>query len=196
MRQILLMLLAIALTAPAMAQTTALTVPRNLSQLTDRSADIVRGTVISARVEKHPELTGLNTVVVQMRIMETLKGQSRGTFTFRQYIWDIRAIAGAAGYRKGQDLLLMMIAPNEHGLSSPAGLEQGRFLIQRDRSGRELVVNGYGNARLFDGISQQLAQKRITLSPRSVNLVAQPRPGPIELADLTGLIRELVRGSE
>ena len=190
------MLVAIALSAPAAAQSGALTVPRNLFQLTARSADIVRGTVISAHVEKHPDFGGLNTVVVQLRLKETLKGQARGTFTFRQYIWDIRDIAGAAGYRKGQDLLLMMIAPNQHGLSSPAGLEQGRFQIQRDRTGQEFAVNGHGNSRLFDGMNLQLANKGITLSPRSTGLIERYLNGPVALADLTGLIRELARGGE
>lgn len=190
------MLIAMAMIAPALAQRGALTVSRNLDQLTDRSADIVRGTVISARVEKHPDLSGLSTVVVQMRVKETLKGQARGTFTFRQYIWDIRDIAGAAGYRKGQDLLLMMIAPNQYGLSSPAGLEQGRFHIQRDSTGREFAVNGHGNFRLFDGISTQLAKEGITLSPRSSGLVQQHQKGPVELAELMGLIRELTNASE
>ena len=42
--------------ASASAQRGAMTVPRNLDQLTDRASDIVRGTVVEARVEKHPEL--------------------------------------------------------------------------------------------------------------------------------------------
>jgi hypothetical protein len=185
------MLFALALAAPCLAQQGALTVPRNLDQLTAGSADIVRGNVLSARVEKHPVLSGLNTVVVQMRVKETIKGQARDTFTFRQYIWDIRDISGAAGYRKGQDLLLMMIAPNEYGLSSPAGLEQGRFRIQRDSEGRELAVNGHGNFGLFDGIHAQLANKGVTLSPGMSSLVEQQPQGPLGLAELTGLIREL-----
>ena len=67
------MLVAMVLAVPAAAQSGALTVPRNLAQLTERSADIVRGTVISARVEKHPELTGLDTVVVKMRVQGGLQ---------------------------------------------------------------------------------------------------------------------------
>ena len=44
-------------TAPAFAQRGAITLPRNLDELTDRAQDIVRGTVTDARVEKHPELS-------------------------------------------------------------------------------------------------------------------------------------------
>ncbi|HEX9706498.1 MAG TPA: hypothetical protein VGA24_02570, partial [Steroidobacteraceae bacterium] len=56
-----LIFLACIVAAPVWAQRGALTVPRNLDQLTDRAADIVRGTVVSARVEKHPEFTNLDT---------------------------------------------------------------------------------------------------------------------------------------
>ncbi len=188
--------LALLASVPATAQRGALTVSRNLSQLTDRAQTIVRGNVISAVVEKHPEFQNLHTVVVTLRVKETLKGETGETFTFRQYIWDIRDRYDAAGYQKGQDLLLLMIAPSEAGLSSPAGLHQGRFRIVRDKAGKELAVNGQGNIRLFEGMSQQLATKGITLSPKSSSLVQKHRQGPIAASELTALIRELMKGSE
>ena len=196
MKRLLMLAAMIACTAPAWAQSSALTIPRNLDQLTARSADIVRGTVISAHVEKHPEFSGLNTVVVQLQVKETLKGQASGIFTFRQYIWGIRGSKDAAGYQKGQDLLLMMIEPSRYGLSSPAGLEQGRFVISRDKNGREVAVNGRGNMKLFDGVSAQVAAKGIALSPRTSSLVQKHVGGPIELRDLTTLIRELAQAGQ
>ena len=185
-----LALAACLLTAPAFAQRGALTVPRNLDQLTDRASDIVRGTVVEARVEKHPELTSLDTVVVTLRLKETLKGTARHTFTFRQYVWDARDVYDAAGYRKGQDLLLLMIAPSQHGLSSPAGMGQGRFRIVRDRSGREMAVNGAGNARLFDGLGNMDRQGTV-LTARQASLVAKHRGGPIAAGELSAMIRAL-----
>src|SRR5262245_50936663 len=50
LRRALLAVAACLLTAPALAQRGAMTVPRNLDQLTDRASDIVRGTVVEARV--------------------------------------------------------------------------------------------------------------------------------------------------
>jgi len=196
MKRILLLLMMVACTAPALAQRGALTILGNLDQLTHRSAVIVRGTVISARVEKHPELTALDTVVVTLQVKETLKGQTGSTYTFRQYVWDIRDRKNAAGYLKGQDLLLMMIEPSRYGLSSPAGLEQGRFVISHDENGREMAVNGRGNMKLFDGIGAQLAVKGIPLSARTSSLVQKHVSGPVELRDLTDLIRGLAQGSQ
>lgn len=196
LRPCLLLLAALVSAAPVSAQQSALTIPRNLEQLTDRSAVIVRGNVISARMEKHPELTNLDTVVVRLRVRETLKGSAGETFTFRQYVWDLRDRMNAVGYKKGQDVLLMMIEPSRYGLSSPAGMEQGRFRIERDASGREFAVNSRNNLRLFDGVGAQMAKEGAVLSPASASLVAKHRRGPVEFRELAALIRELAAGSE
>jgi hypothetical protein len=186
-----LLIAACLLALPASAQSGTMMVPRNLDQLTQRASDIVRGTVVAARVEKHPELTALDTVIVTLRVRETLKGQAQGTFTFRQYIWDLRDRGDAAGYRKGQDLLLLMIEPSRYGLSSPAGMDQGRFRIERDREGREMAVNGTGNLHLFDGVAAAADRKGVALTTSQASLVATHRGGPVALAELTSMIRTL-----
>jgi hypothetical protein len=192
-RRSLLAVVACLAAAPAFAQRGAITLPRNLDELADRAQDIVRGTVVDAHVEKHPELTNLDTVVVTLRLRETLKGQSQGSYTFRQYIWDVRDRYDAAGYRKGQDLLLLMNAPSRYGLTSPVGLQQGRFSIRRDRSGRALAMNGMGNVRLFERLDLTSARTQAVLSPRQASLVAKHRAGPLAVEDLRGLIRAYAR---
>jgi hypothetical protein len=181
----------LALALPARGQRGALTRPRNLAQLLAQSATIVRGYVASARVEPHPDLHHLSTVVVTLKVAETLKGEARQTFTFRQFIWDIRDRYDAAGYRKGQHLLLLLNPPTRYGLSSPAGLEQGRFRITRDAQGREMATNGRGNAGLFRGLATQLDRKRVNLGPRVAALVHRHQTGPIALDDLRELTRQL-----
>jgi len=182
-------LAALFLAAPAFAQRGAMTVPRSLEQMSERAADIVRGTVVSARVEKHPELSNLDTVVVTVRVRETLKGEARGNFTFRQYIWDIRDRWDAAGYRKGQDLLLVLNAPTRYGLTSPVGIEQGRFRIQRDRNGGFVALNGTGNLHLLDGVAEAAAKDGVALNARQADLVARHRGGAIELGALMAMFR-------
>jgi Ni/Co efflux regulator RcnB len=191
MRRIVLCFVALtscAAATAAFAQRGAMTLPRNLDELTDRASDIVRGTVVDARVEKHPELDNLHTIVVTLSVRETLKGDARGTYTFRQYIWDMRDRQDAAGYRKGQDLLLLMNAPSRYGLSSPVGLEQGRFRIERDRSGREVALNGTGNLRLFERL-QDAKSRPAALTERQSSLVVKHRSGPIALEDVAAMIR-------
>jgi hypothetical protein len=87
------------------------------------------------------ELTSLMTVVVSMSVSETVKGTPRKSIVFRQYIWDLRDQIDTAQYRKGEELLLLG-AESENGLTSPVGLEQGRFRVVRDKNGEALAVNG------------------------------------------------------
>jgi hypothetical protein len=129
--------------------------------------------------------------VVTLRVAETLKGDVEPTFTFRQFIWDIRDRYDAAGYRKGQHLLLLMNPPTRYGLTSPAGLEHGRFRISRDAAGHESAVNGRGNAGLFRGLAAQLDRKRVNLGPRAAAMIRQNQAGPIALDDLRELTRQL-----
>jgi hypothetical protein len=189
--QILFLLLLMA--GGAFAQRGAVTIPRNLAELTTQSETIVRGKVVSAKVEPHPEFQSLQTVVVTIAVSEALKGDPGQTFTFRQFVWDVRDKLDAAGYHKGDDLLLLMNAPTKYGLSSPAGLGQGRFLIHRDAAGRTIATNEMGNQGLFRGIAPELSKRSVQLSPRLSKVVAQPGAGPLELDDLRGLIRSLVQ---
>jgi len=122
--------------------------------------------------------------------METLKGRAQQTFTFRQFIWDIRDRYDFAGYRKGQQVLLLMNPTTRYGLTSPAGIEQGRFRIMRDAAGREVAVNGNGNAGLFRNLPEQIKSKRLAVAPHLATLILQHRAGPIALDDLRELTRQ------
>ena len=190
----LVLVAACAAATVAFAQRGALTLPRNLEQIVAGSADIVRGIVLSASVEKHPELSNLNTLVVTLKVRDTIKGGAQDTYTFRQYIWDVRDVRDAAGYYKGQEYLLLMNGPSRYGLTSPAGMEQGRFRIARDASGRDVAVNGRGNAHLMQGVGADLAKSGASLSRESAGLVAKHQQGEIPVEDLVRLIRELMQG--
>lgn len=174
------------------AQRGAVTQSRNLVQLVDQSERIVQGRVISARVERHPELRHLFTVVVSLRVEETLKGPAEDTVTFRQFIWDVRDRSDVAGYRKGQRLLLLLNPTTTYGLSSPAGLQQGRFRIGRDTDGNLVATNGLGNAALLRGLDQELPKRKVRLSQRLSTLVSSHRAGPIRADDLRDLIRQIL----
>lgn len=178
---------------PAQAQRGGQTRPRALDQLAQEAALIVRGHVISARVEPHPQLSNLMTVVVSMNVQETLKGTPRKQIEFRQYIWDIRDQLDAARYLKGEDMVLLLGPVSPYGLTSPVGLEQGRFRIQADRSGQTVAVNGRGNLGLFESTERRAQAQGLTLPPRTATLVRQARPGPVRLADLEEAIRTFAK---
>lgn len=181
------------LCASCLAQRGALTVPRNLAQLTAQSAVIVHGRVAAVRVEPDPQLTHLHTVVVTLNVSETLKGKAGKTFTFRQFIWDMRDIKDAAGYRKGQELLLLMNPPTSYGLSSPAGLGQGRFRILQDASGERVAVNERGNQGLFRGLSATLKSQGVNVGPHLDQVIARGGAAPVRLQDLRELIQKMAK---
>jgi hypothetical protein len=183
-------LLSAILSCPSFAQSSALTVPRNIAQLTQQAATIVQGQVLSVRVEPHPQLANLTTVVVTLRVEKSLKGTAASSLTFRQFVWDIRDKQTAAGFRKGQELLLLLNPTSVYGLTSPAGMEQGRFQISRDAKGNITAVNGRGNVGLFANVSAQAKQARVSLSSRAATLITQHRSGPVALSDLEEVITQ------
>ncbi len=187
-----LLVFAALLFPPALsAQRGALTRAENLDQLVGRASLIVHGRVLSARVEPHPQYANLSTVVVTLRVDETLKGAPVSSFTFRQFIWDLRDRLDAAGYRKGLELVLLLNPETRLGLRSPTGLEQGRFRILRDPAGQSAALNGRGNAGLFAALAPQLEAKGVRLSARLQAAIQQPRPRALALEDLRELIRVL-----
>ncbi len=183
-------LLWLVVSCPLLAQRGALTASRNVAQLAQQAATIVRGQVMSAHVEPHPQLTNLSTVVVTLRVEKNLKGTATSALTFRQFIWDIRDKYDAAGYRKGQELLLLLNKTSEYGLTSPAGVEQGRFGISRDAKGNLTAVNGHGNVGLFANFAEQMKRPGLKLSPRASALVARHRQGPVPLPELEEIIKQ------
>jgi len=104
----------------ASAQRGARTVPASLDQLVRESDTVIHGTVVSAKVEPHPQLKNLMTVVVTMNVAETLKGPAAKTLQFRQYIWDVRDQLDGANYRKGDELLLWRLS----GMTAKLAREQ------------------------------------------------------------------------
>ena len=99
----------------------------------------------------------------------------------------------AARYGKGEDLLLMLGPVSPYGLTSPVGLQQGRFRITRNNKGETMAVNGSGNLRLFEATEQRAHIRGVKLSQRVTTMVRQSRPGPVPLADLEDAIRTFAR---
>ena len=115
----------------AHAQRGAITLPRNLADLSSNAGQIIQGRVVSATVEPDPRYNHLQTLVLTLAVDDVLKGQAPATFTFREFLWDIRDISDHAGYHLGDEVLLFLNRPTTLGFVSPVGLEQGRFRVVR-----------------------------------------------------------------
>ena len=174
---------------PVRAQRGAITLPRNLEQLTQQAAVIVRARVLNAHVEPDPDYPSLWTVEVTLHVEEVLKGKAGETLAFREFIWDLHDRADSAGYVRGEDVVLLLNPASSLGLTSPCGLAQGIFRLHRDAHGKLLAANGFGNAGLFRGLAPALGSQGIALNANLSEVISAPQSNPLRLDDLRALIR-------
>jgi hypothetical protein len=192
-RLCVLTLLFLALSANAIAQRGAHTIPRALDQLTDEAHDIVHGYIQSVKFEPHPQLRNLNTIVVSLSVKATYKGTPRKSLVFRQYVWDLDPWHATTEYGKGQEVILLLGPVSEYGLTSPVGLEQGHFRVTIDKKGQAVAVNGRNNSGLFDSVAQRARSRGLQLSPHTLAVTGRNAAGPVPLKDLEEAIRALAR---
>jgi hypothetical protein len=176
---------------PSSAQSNAIALPRNLGELVLESETVVQGWVTSVTLEPHTQLKNLMTVVVTLRVEDTLKGNSAKIYTFRQAVIDRKDLREKLGYRPGQHVLMILYKTSQFGLASPAGMEQGRFRVEAASNGKLVATNGFANAGLFRGLDSQLKTKGLRLEPEIQTMISKPVTGPIPLEHLKSLIRTL-----
>lgn len=158
----------------ARAQRGPQTASADLDYLVQRAGTIVRGNVISAKVEPHPQFANLQTVAVSIAVSNVLKGTAPPTYTFRQFLLDASDASDTGGYRKAGELLLLLNPVSQYGLTSPVGMDQGRFRVVRDRQGKAIAINGRSNIGLFDQLTNKAAARGVSLSPRAQAMLAKP----------------------
>ena len=146
---------------------------------------------MSARVEPHPQFANLQTVVVTLSVTKVLKGETFSTITFRQFLWDARDLPIFAGYKGAGELLLFLNPVSPYGLTSPVGLEQGRFRILHDAKGNRYVLNGRGNLGLFDHVADKASSRGLVFSKTVREMIAKPA-GQAPLNDFEDFIHALV----
>jgi hypothetical protein len=189
----LALLAALAVAVPLDAQRGARVKQQNLAELVGDADVIIAGRVTSVQGEPHPQYTNLYTIVVTLDVQDVWKGRTGTQYTFRQYVWDVSDRRSGLGYKTGQEVVLMLIRPHaQTGLSSPAGLEQGRFRVMHDAQGNALLVNGNDNRRLFDNIDQTAPKLDSVLAPSLRQAVTSHRSGPIPYDQLKQIVQALV----
>ncbi len=180
------------LLAPAARSQGSATVARgNLNYLVDNAQTIVRGNVVSAIMEPHPQFANLPTVLVTISVSKTFKGQAATTFSFRQFLFDGKDTTGPGGYHKSEELLLFLNPTSLYGLTSPVGLEQGCFRVLRDNQGNRFALNGRGNVGLFADVATTSSSRGVTFSPQAKAMLATTS-GRVSLATLEQTVQALV----
>ena len=96
---------------------------------------------------------------------------------------------------KAGELLLFLNPVSEYGLTSPVGLEQGRFRVTRDAKGRAFAVNGRANFGLFDQVSSKASARGVIVSRQAEVMMAKPA-GPVSLETLEETVAALAGNSQ
>jgi hypothetical protein len=162
----------------------------NLAYLTQRADVIVQGRVVGVRYEGLPGYPNVPTVLVTLEVERMLRGPAGKQYTFREFLLPANRARGKRGYAVGQRLLLFLPEPSQYGLSSPLGGEQGRFRIQPDQKGNEVITNGFGNLGLFNNVAKSAAQAGLSLSSDKLRVPGTAR-GPVPLDDFVSLVEQL-----
>ena len=164
----------------------------NLAYLAQRADVIVQGRVTQVSHERLPGHPNIPTVKVTLEVEKSLRGASGDTYTFREIYLGLRSREGKQGYVVGQQVFLFLPAPSRYGLSSPVGMEQGRFHVARGTTGgaSAMVANEYGNAGLFNNVEQDATKAGVRLTKSQSRLTTTKR-GPVPLDDFVSLVKSL-----
>jgi hypothetical protein len=192
---LLLLLLLLLLCSAAYPQGGANTAPADLDTLVHDAQTIVRGQVTSAKVEPHPQFSNLQTVVVTLTVNKMLKGEVASSITFRQYLWDARELPVFGGYKGAGEVLLFLNPVSPYGLTSPVGLEQGRFRILRDAKGNRYALNGRGNLGLFNQVESKATSRGLIFSKSVKEMLVKPS-GQVPLDVFEEAVHTLVGASK
>jgi hypothetical protein len=169
-----------------------LTLPVNLSYLSQRADIIVQGRVVEVRHENLPGYSNIPTVKVSLEIERMLRGPEGSTYEFREVLMGLDSREGKMGYKVGQRLLLFLPSPSRYGLSSPVGIEQGRFHIALNSDGEETVTNEIGNAGLFKNMDTTSFKTAMQLSQNRIKNANTAERGPVRLDGFTTLVKSLM----
>lgn len=120
----------------------------NLFEMVELSDRVFEGRCLSAET-KVEESTRLPIVEYTFEVRQAIKGVQAGQkIVFRQVGSMRGGIAGIPHYRKGQELLLFLHADSKLGLTSPVGLAQGTFRLEKTSDKGVGVINPFRNRNL------------------------------------------------
>ncbi|MCG8608112.1 hypothetical protein MJD09_24390 [bacterium] len=166
---------------------------RNLKGLVEVAHSVFTGRCVSVSEGIRDLENGAKLYYTEytFEVEETLKGHVGRTVTFRQFGWasprqidDTRAIypgiMAMPNYREGEDYLLFLIGESRLGLTSPAGLNQGAFLVEKDQDGLAVAANAILNRGLFRDISSVEMDQLGMTGPEKQLCTFQKGPLPIQ----------------
>jgi hypothetical protein len=192
------------LTAATVQQAAATVVlPQNIEQLESQAQLIFVGvcTTRTAAIDER----GIPVNVFTFRVAEPVKGDLKkdGHVTFRQLGDGVPNTHGMTMYIIGipihvigQKVVLFLNAPSRIGLTSPVGLWQGIFPVDRDAQGNEgISLDRLRRKDLVAGVAKEkyAATRRLTVGEET--LLSDP-PERVDVATFCSLVRKISQERE
>ena len=136
------------------------------------------------------------------QVTEQIKGSVGRTISFRQYglvkprkvdetTALVKRVLLMPTYQEEREYVLFLGRDSRLGLTSPVGLHQGAFAIQRDSQGRKVASNGLMNRGLFKDLDPK-EMSRLDLTQTEKNLTTT-RKGAFPLRDFHSLVKKFAR---
>ena len=153
----------------------------NLVEMVQLSDRIFWGVCLGAQQKDDPE-SGLTTMEYTFQVERGFKGVQAGErVVFRQFQaapGRALGIPGMPRYNKGNEWLIFLHGDSRIGLTSPVGMAQGLFRLQRMPDGEVGVLNSLGNANLAHNLqTQQIQSSGLARSDLDLlSKVQQPMP--------------------
>ncbi len=158
----------------------------NIEQLAQRAARIFSGRCVEVKVHEDASLRHTVTDVTVV-VTRAVKGDVHGRIVFR-LLGDQtasaekgRGVDGVPAFSRGEEFVLFLYGDSTSGLTSPVGFGQGKFGVIRDKAGRKLAFNGFGNQHLFRGVTAQVERK---VGPDLARWKGEREIGPEALLDI------------
>lgn len=166
--------------------------PVNLVQMVQSADRIFLGVCAGAK-ETTEASTGMPVVEYTFVVKRGLKGTAKGdTVVFRQINSKRKngaiAVVGVPQYSKGAELLVFLHGDSRIGLTSPVGLSQGLFRLQKLSDGSMGVINSLKNGNLaYNLTTRQVTRSK--LGTREMSMLKSGQPIPLDaFADMVAQI--------
>ena len=137
----------------------------NLEEMTQLAGTIFSGRLSQIRVVRDPKLDR-DVTLLTFDVSRAVKGHPGRTVTVKMLgQLDVGSerrggVIGLPRFRNGEEIILFLYGESALGLTSPVGFGQGKFVITKDKQGRPVAMNEFGNRSLFRGLSPT-ASKRL-----------------------------------
>jgi hypothetical protein len=131
--------------------------PLQLDEIIDASVLAFEGTCIGTESRRDPQ-TGWIVTLTTFTVDDVLKGAAGSTLTIKQIGGEdaregVRQVVhGIPQFKPGESYVVFMPQASASGLSSPIGLEQGRYFVDGGAQQRQV-----GNGRDFKELTARMA---------------------------------------